>query len=194
MKLISILFLVSLICSSLSVKNTEKEKLFSNLIPLINEIRETPLAYEKYIANLNSATESFSGTISNQNDIKELQKKVPLINAENLQLLSTLLNNTKNGEVSIIKQINVQNKSTVNEILGAAILTGEKNIYYLIFNASSTGTVLKQTEQKKRRECKRNKIFIKYCSDVVYEEERPNTPEENRRNEKNFIIKINFKY
>ena len=87
MNIISTLFLTSLICSSLSLKNTEYEKLFLNLIPYLNENRETPNDYEKYIVNLNSVAESYSGTISNQNDINNLQKKLPLIKPENLKFI-----------------------------------------------------------------------------------------------------------
>ena len=180
MKIISIFLLLSLFYSSLSVKNAEKKALLSKLASLLEDKRETPQDYERYIANSNSNTTSYSGIISNQNHIDTLKKKLPFINSQNLKYLSILLNNKRIGSVgsvAILTQTNILNKSTITEILGAAILTDDKNIFYLIFVANSTGTVLRQIEQRTRRECKK-KWFKKYCWDEVYDVERQNNAQE----------------
>ena len=75
MKIISIFLLLSLFYSSLSVKNAEKKALLSKLASLLEDKRETPQDYERYIANSNSNTTSYSGIISNQNQIDTLKKK-----------------------------------------------------------------------------------------------------------------------
>ena len=181
MKIIRTLIVFSLIFSSLSVKNTEKEKLLSNLnlLSKIQEERETPLNYEKYIANLNSFTISYSGTLSNQNDINTLQKSLK-INSQNINLLSTLLKNKKTGQILIINEKNIINKAAVNEILGGAIFTEEKKIYYLIFVATSTGTVIQQTQKKVERVCKRRGGLFrrKHCWNEIHEETRENNKDE----------------
>ena len=190
MKIIRILVVLSLIFSSLSITNTEREKLSSYLIHHLNENRETPLNYEKYITNLNSATQSYSGTLSNQNDINTLKKRLN-INSNNINLLSTLLKNKKTGEIKIFKQNDFPYISTVNEILGGAIFTEEKKIYYLIFVARSYGTVLQQIERKTRRVCTKKKgIFHKkHCWDEPYEEKRANTVPEKKLIEKTLLSK-----
>ena len=190
MKISSILLVFFLISSSLSLKNVEKEKLLSNLIFHLNVKRVTPQNYEKYIVDLNSDTQAYSGIISNSNDLNTFKKRFD-INQNSYKLLSRLLYNNLKGTVEIFNENYIVNQWTVKEILGGAILTEEKKIYFLIFVAKSTGKILQQIEKKTREECTKKKgIFHKrHCWYEPYEEKRANTAQENNLIKKALLSK-----
>ncbi len=156
-----------------------KQKLFQVISDQLNENREAPENYEKYITDLRTTTNIYSSRFHTEEDVFHFQKDngfgVPFF-----VFTKAVLDKKQINKIEIFKEQKMNDKNNVVEVIGSMVYDADGYAYFEIFKASTTGRVLNQTDIITVQVCKKKSGLFHHthCWDENREVARENTEEE----------------